>query len=186
MASEMLSMGTLPEAGKFPNRASFTAAVGIERIMTIPIQKMAKRSPRHSGFTLIEVVISMGLAALTLAAIITGYTSTAERAEWSAYSLAANEMALQRLEQTRATKWDLQVKPTVDELMATNFPPQVRILDVPITGDTNNATRATNYTTIRQISANPPLKFIQVDCVWQFLPGEIYTNTVSTYRAPDA
>jgi hypothetical protein len=30
------------------------------------------------------------------------------------------------------------------------------------------------------------LKMISVDAVWQFINGKLYTNTIATYRAPDA
>lgn len=136
-----------------------------------------------SGITLVEVVLSIAISGITFGAIVFGYVMSARRAEWSGYSLAANSLAMQRLEQTRAAKWDVLTTPIIDELTATNFPDQVAIMDVPISG--GNITYATNYTTITSISTDPPLKMVRVDCVWPFKGEGLFTNTLMTYRAPD-
>lgn len=139
---------------------------------------------RHvAGITIIEVVLSLAIMGISFGAIILGYVMSARRAEWSAYSLAANSLAMQRLEQSRAAKWDLLTTPITDELVAANFQEQRAELDVPIT--TDNITYATNFTTISTISANPPLKMVRVDCVWPFKGRGLFTNTLITYRAPD-
>jgi prepilin-type N-terminal cleavage/methylation domain-containing protein len=134
-----------------------------------------------NAFTLPEVVIAMGIGAVALAAIINGYIMAAQRAEWSAYNLAAQSMALQRLEQARAAKWDPLGWPPVDCL--TNPAPAIDILDIPVSG--TNITYATNITTITTLSSNPPLKMVRVDCLWMFQKRGVFTNTVVTYRAPD-
>lgn len=133
--------------------------------------------------TLVEVVLSMAISGITIGGIVMGFVMSAKRAEWSAYSLAAHSLAAQRVEQTRAAKWDVLTTPVVDELVDTNFPVQVNILDVPISG--NNLTYATNFTTILNISTNPSLKMIRVDCVWPFKDEGSFTNSIITYRAPD-
>lgn len=135
------------------------------------------------AFTLIEVVISSAIAALMIGACVYGYVLSAQRAEWSAYSLAAASQAMQRLEQARAAKWDPLGFPPVDELVPANFPLEANILDIPISG--TNRVLATNLTTIELVSTNPPLKLIRVDCVWPFTDGSTFTSTVQTYRAPD-
>ncbi|MDX1951923.1 MAG: hypothetical protein SFY81_07040 [Verrucomicrobiota bacterium] len=137
----------------------------------------------EQAFTLVEVVMATGIAALTMGASIYGYLLSAQRAEWSAYSLAAQSLAMQRVEQTRAAKWDPLGFPPVDQLIATNFPTEINVLDIPVSG--TNLVFATNYTTISVVSANPPLKAIRVDCVWAFYSGGLFTNSVVTYRAPD-
>jgi hypothetical protein len=116
--------------------------------------------------------------------IIYGYIHSSRSAEWSAYSFAAQSLAMQRLEQARACKWDPEATPPVDQLVNSNFPVVVSILDVPMNG--SNITYATNITTISTISTAPPLKMISVEAVWQFINGKLYTNTIATYRAPDA
>jgi hypothetical protein len=131
----------------------------------------------------VEVVIALGIAAILIGGLILGYIETLKRAEWSAYSLAAQSLAQQRVEQARAAKWDRLASPPVDLLLSANFPPQVEILDIPIS-DTNMIL-ATNFTTIATVSVDPPLKSIQVDCVWASTQGRMFTNSIVTYRAPD-
>ncbi|MEW6305451.1 MAG: hypothetical protein AB1705_18395 [Verrucomicrobiota bacterium] len=139
--------------------------------------------PGNQAFTLAEVVISAAISALTIGGIIYGYIMSAQRAEWSAYSLAAQSAATLRLEQTRAARWDTQATPQVDELVSANFTNLVVDLDLPTASGLR--TRATNYTTITTVTTDPPLKFIRVDCVWQFTTGKVFTNTAATFRSPD-
>ncbi|MGZ8939897.1 MAG: prepilin-type N-terminal cleavage/methylation domain-containing protein, partial [Limisphaerales bacterium] len=47
------------------------------------------------AFTLIEVVVSTAIAAMVISGSIYGYTLSAQRAQWSSYSLAANSLAIQ-------------------------------------------------------------------------------------------
>ena len=84
------------------------------------------------------------------------------------------------MEQVRAAKWDLLVSPSVDEV--TNTPPVREMLDLPCQ---NQTVWATNYTYISYVTTNPPLKRIQVDCVWSWMNRKFYTNTIVTYRGPD-
>lgn len=139
---------------------------------------------RNCGFTLAEVVISAAIAAVSIGGIMYGYVMSAQRAEWSAYAIAAQSLAMQRVEQTRSARWDLSATPTVNELVGANFPAQVCVLDIPISG--TNVVFATNFTTITSLSATPPLVSIQVDCVWRWSVGNrLFTNTVVTYRTTD-
>ncbi len=135
------------------------------------------------AFTLMEVVMSMAIAALSIGGIIAGYTLSARKAEWSAYSLAAHSLAMQRLEQTRSAKWDPQGWPPVDEVVSSNFPVRIDVLDIPISG--TNVVYATNTTSISSLSTNPPLKMIRVDCSWMFLSRGPFTNTLVSYRTAD-
>lgn len=151
--------------------------------MIVRTQKHQSHRRSTAGITIVEVVLSLAIMGISFGAIITGYIISARRAEWSAYSLAANSLAMQRLEQCRAAKWDLLTTPVTDELVASNFTAQASILDVPISGE--NITYATNFTTISTLSANPPLKMIRVDCVWPFKGQGLFTNSLITYRAPD-
>jgi type II secretory pathway pseudopilin PulG len=136
------------------------------------------------AFTLAEVVVAIAITVMSLAGIITGYIFATRQAEWSAYSLAAQSLATQRLEQTRAAKWDPRAWPGVDQLIAANFPTvPTNILDLPVSG--TNIAYATNFTTISDVSSGGyPLKMVRVDCVWSFRQ-RLFTNTISTYRAPD-
>ena len=130
-----------------------------------------------------EVAISLSLAALLVGGLVLGYVQSIRRAEWSAYSLAAQSLAMQRIEQTRAAKWDPLDWPPVDQVVSENFPPMIEILDIPMA--TTNGVTATLFTTIATVTATPPLKLIRVDCVWPFMDGNVFTNTITTCRAPD-
>jgi len=146
----------------------------------------ATPTSRGSGFTLMEVVISAAIIVMTLGGVIYGYIKTTARAEWSAYSLAAQSLAMQGVEQARAAKWDPQAWPPIDELGTTNFI-QVEQLDVPKKGP---PVLATNFVSVTLVSADPPLKELRSDCVWvlrKSSSGRIgpFTNTAITLRAAD-
>lgn len=140
--------------------------------------------PRQQAFTLIEAVIASTISAIIFGGIVYGYIQSGRNAEWSAYSLAAQSLAMQRLEQTRACRWDTEATPPADELLTGNFPTSFSVLDVPMSG--SNVVYATNYTTISTITTVPPLRMISVNTVWRFINNRYYTNSIATYRAPDA
>src|SRR6476469_1964231 len=100
------------------------------------------------AFTLPEVLIAATLGVLTVTASIYGYVQSAKRAEWSGYNLAAHSLAVQRMEQARACRWDpLSYSTNNDDLVSINFPVvSTNVLDIPISG--TNIVYATNYTTI--------------------------------------
>ena len=110
------------------------------------------------GGTLVELVMALGIALITVSASVKGYILTANKAEWSAYSLAANSMAMQRIKQARAAKWDPSAWPAVDRVVQANFPVITNVLDVPISG--TNIVYGIVTTTVTNISANPPLKMM--------------------------
>lgn len=146
----------------------------------------ATPTSRGAGFTLAEVVISTAIILMTLGGVIFGYLKTTARAEWSAYSLAAQSLALQGVEQVRAAKWDPQAWPPIDELGTTNFI-QIEQLDVPKKGP---PVFATNHVSVSLVSSDPPLKELRADCVWVLRNGpsrniDPFTNTVITLRAAD-
>ena len=141
------------------------------------------RRGRSSGVTLVEVVISMAIAGVTITSILAGYVFSAQQLERASCSAAAELMARQRLEQVRSAKWDPLANPPVNEMVGGNFPVAISVLDIPVSG--NHPLYGTNSTTITTVSDDPPLKMIRVDCVWSFLSRGPFTNTVTTYRAPD-
>lgn len=134
-----------------------------------------------AGFTLVEVVFSLVILVLVFHGALKAYTMACQRSEWSAHSLAAQSLAMQQIEAMRSAKWDPQAWPLVDESGLTNFR-SVDILDVPA-----NAIPfyATNIVAVTTVTANPPLRQIRADCVWEFKPRGLFTNTVITLRAPD-
>ena len=133
--------------------------------------------------TLVEVLIAMAISGLAVAAIVGGYLFATTSAEKSALSLAANASALRRIEEARCARWIISMYPVLDEVVSTNFPDTVVTLDLSGSGST--ATFATNRTLISQISTNPPLKRVRVDCIWSFRGSKLFTNSVETCRAPD-
>ena len=137
---------------------------------------------RCGGFTLEEVVVSMGISALTIGGVATGYVTTSQRAEWSTYSAAAQSAALQQIEQVRAAKWDPLALPATDELVSANFPVATVKLDLP--GASGTAAYVTNRTTITSLSVNPALKMVRVDSSWSFMARGPFTNSVTTFRSP--
>lgn len=171
--------------GPFGSRAALRKAASSRGIMTF--RKATRRSVNHLlGLTLVEVVIALALGCLIFGGILLGYVQTTDRAEWSSYSLAAQSLAMQALEQARGGKWDPNAWPPVDEMRPTNFT-STEVLDVPVAG---KPVFATNYVSITAASANPPLRQIQVDCVWglatrrQAIRGP-FTNRAVTLRACD-
>lgn len=134
-----------------------------------------------SAFTLPELVISIGILAMLVGGMIYGFVNSSKVAEWNAYSLAAQSLAFQGVELARAAKWDPKAWPPVDEWGITNFV-EVVTLDVPVK---NTPVYATNYVSVSWVTTNPPLRRLQAACVWR-MPGRgLFTNFVTTLRAPD-
>jgi type II secretory pathway pseudopilin PulG len=135
------------------------------------------------GFSLIEVVMSLGIIGIMILGLVEGYTMSSKRAEWSAYSLAAQALAMQQIEQIRAAKWDTMDEPVLDE--TTSVPTlSSAIMDIPFSG--TNYVLATNYVTITNLSAGGGISYkqVRVDTVWPW-KGRYFTNTLATFRAPD-
>jgi prepilin-type N-terminal cleavage/methylation domain-containing protein len=144
-------------------------------------------TPRQHGFTLTEVVVSLAITAMIFGGVIYGYVFTAYQAEYSSYSLAAQSLAMQGIEQARAAKWDPQAWPPVDDLGVTNYV-QLDMLDVPQASGI--AAWATNYISITTVTVSPPLRELRADCVWSMcnLNGRTrgpFTNTAITLRTAD-
>jgi len=137
---------------------------------------------RIAAMTLAEVVVALAITGLAVVGIVNGYVYCAASSQKAALALAASARATERLEQTRSAKWDLAVWPAVDQLVASNFPSQPVLLD--ISGSGVGVTTGTVDTVITDISANPPLKSIRVNCTWVFRGARI-TNSIETCRSPN-
>jgi hypothetical protein len=143
------------------------------------------------------------IVCVAFGAILTGYIQAARFAEWSGYSLAAQALSVQQLEQTRAALWDPRQEVPVDETTNLNLRAWARtgnaddntwtgntnaILDMPFA--TGKYVMATNYVKLRTYvipgTANPKvyLKQVTVDTVWAFR-GAKQTNKIVTFIAPD-
>jgi len=125
----------------------------------------------------------MAIAALGIGGMVWGYVMSARRAEWSTCSVAAQVMSMRRLEQTRASKWDPFGYQRVDELVSSNFPTLTQPLDIPFIG--TNRVLATNSVWISDLSVDPPIKVVRVQCVWSLMARGPFTNELITYRTPD-
>jgi prepilin-type N-terminal cleavage/methylation domain-containing protein len=169
-----------------------------------PAANMRPR-PNNRGFTLMEVVISMVIVALTFGAIIQGYLSSAIKGQWTGYSLAAQSLGLQTIEQCRSAVWDggsgnneltnlAVINPSYNPISQTFTGYTTNILDVPWKG--TNYVLATNYVSIKMYYLDNnsawqvQLQMVRVDTVWPFAGwgnGSVkyYTNTVCTLVAPD-
>jgi hypothetical protein len=156
-----------------------------------------------AGYSLFEVVIATGIIAMVYGVILTGYIQCGLRAQWAGYSLAAQSLATEQVEQARSAIWDPAISKnelTNLNLLSMKYTSSNRtwsgyvtaILDVPYRG--TNFILATNYVSVQLINlnntTNPPLQvqMIRVDTVWpfQYRAGNLFfTNTAATLMAPD-
>src|SRR5207248_10730160 len=117
---------------------------------------------RIYGVSAFDTIIAVAMAAMVIGGLSTGFVQSAGQAESSAYIFAAQARASVGLVQVRAAKWDPAVSTgAVDQVVSTNFPVVVQLLDVP--GSSARPIYATNITTISTVSTNPLLKMIRVD-----------------------
>ena len=167
---------------------------------------VSRRRRGESGLTLFEVLIALVIVVVVFDSIVEGYISTGTMAEWTGYSLAAQQIGVQSLEQTRSAVWDIALgknEITNLNLIAYNWNSSnqtltgytTNTLDVPYSG--TNYVIATNFITIKMIyinnSTNVPvqLQVVRVDTVWPFRDWAnfssqyLYTNSICTYMAPD-
>jgi type II secretory pathway pseudopilin PulG len=166
---------------------------------TIADRRNMSAARRVSAFTLAEVTISLVIAGMVFAGILTGYIQSAKRAEWTGYSLAAQAYGIQQLEQARSATWDVSSTPNVNQL--TN--PTLNMIgwafsgnawkgytwtniDIPYSG--SNYVRATNFVTVSNVtvpsSPSVTVQSVRVDTVWRYQNKNV-TNTMVNYYAPD-
>ena len=162
---------------------------------------------RQAGYTFIEMVIATAIIAIVYGGIIQCYIQSGKNAQWSGYSLAAQSLAMEQIEQARAATWDIyggsaatnQLINLVN-LSGRNYNStnqtftgySTNLLDVPYA--TTNYVVATNFVTTQIInlygdaSLQIQICLIRVDTVWPFnYRGNTlyFTNTIITYLAPD-
>ncbi len=131
--------------------------------------------------TLVEAVIAMSVAGISIAALVGGFLSAESSSDAVSKALAANGLAVQGYEQVRGAKWDELSYPHVDDVMSSNFPPRAMVLDMP--SSSTALIWATNYTTITTISSNPWVKLVRIDCVYPVANRGLRTNSIVSYRA---
>ena len=154
-----------------------------------PALKPWQRSSER-GFTLVDVIMALVLAVLLFGGVIATYVQAGYRAERAGFSLAAQGLAIQQLEQARAAKWDILDTPNVDEFLSLNTNPPACLLDIPVAG--TNYFWATNRVKVSMItiSSNPVVNLhaVKVETVWsRYWMGKprLFTNTLCGYFAPD-
>jgi prepilin-type N-terminal cleavage/methylation domain-containing protein len=145
-----------------------------------------------SGFTLIEVVISIAILAMVVSGLIYGYVQANWAALWSSMSLSAQSFASEGAEQARAADWRPRDYPaatgpgTMDEWPSGRTQSNPSKMDIPGETSTNNQFNVTNIVSVTTISINPPLRQIRSDCYWTFArDNKLFTNTVILIRASD-
>jgi type II secretory pathway pseudopilin PulG len=127
--------------------------------------------------------VALAVAVLVMAGMFQGYTMASRRAQYSAFQLAANSMAMQQMESIVAASWVISGTSVTNIFSPSLTNTQVNALCLPSSG--TNLVYATNYATVRQISTNPPYVMVQVSCVWNFMGLGVFTNTVAVLRSPD-
>jgi len=147
-------------------------------------RELGRRQRRNqTGMTLVEVVVAMAITGMAVGGIVNGYNYCTNSAQKAALSLAANALAMERIEETRSAIWAPDRTPAMDQLVTANFPSKSVPLDFAGSGVV--VIPATLRTEISQVSVNPPLKRIRVDAIWQFRGVEWVTNTIETCRRPE-
>jgi hypothetical protein len=169
------------------------------RMMTGQNRTVLKNS-RKGGFSLAEVVMAVFVSMLLFGGMINAYINVTRNAQWAGFSLAAQALATQTLEQARSGVWDPtipknEVSNMVAGLNSYSYSSGVATgyswtnLDIPVNG--GNYVRATNFVTLSSVPGLPSgvsMQMIQINTVWPFTRGTttiLYTNTVVTYMAPD-
>jgi type II secretory pathway pseudopilin PulG len=154
--------------------------------------KKTARSKASAAFTLVEVMMAIGILVLAMSGMIYGYVQTNYQAEWSSMSLAVQALTVQSVEQARAARWDVYTTlnaGTTNEFVigkTTNIFANAIVL--PSTGGTlggtNGTLTVTNILGITSITTIPAVRQIRSDSTWYFpSTGKWFTNTVITYRS---
>ena len=142
-----------------------------------------KTARRNFGFSLVELLMSLGISSISIGSIISGYLLVMRQAEYTACSNSAQALVNNQIEQVRAAKWDPQAYPVIDELVSENFPEINCSLE-----DASNCTNKINAvvrTKIQTTTNGVPMKIITVECVWNFMNRGAYTNNFVTIRSPE-
>jgi hypothetical protein len=90
---------------------------------------------------------------------------------------------MERVEQVKVARWEPLASPAMDELVAASFPDVLWPMKVPVVG--TNGAQASLTTKITDVSVDPPLRLVQVSCVWRVGDKGPFTNQVEVLRGPD-
>lgn len=163
--------------------------------------KIENKRSRFKAFTLVEVVVALAIAALVLGGILNAYIQAGTQTEWAGYSLAAQSIGIQAIEQARSAVWDNSIgKNELTNMYLTAWSYDAgskigrgystRVLDVPTSG--TNVVMATNFVTVKMLTltgaSQVQIQMISVDTVWLFRDyrgRRLMTNQIATYFGPD-
>jgi prepilin-type N-terminal cleavage/methylation domain-containing protein len=153
------------------------------------------------GFTLVEVVVALAIITLVFSGILTAYVQSSRSAEWAGYSLAAQAIGIQQIEQARSGVWDYSINKnelTNLNLVSWSYNATTRVgkgyttsvLDLPVSG--TNFVVVTNFVTVKTLNltgfTNVQVQMVSVDTVWPFLSrsgSRLFTNRTASYFGPD-
>jgi prepilin-type N-terminal cleavage/methylation domain-containing protein len=168
----------------------------------VEARKLRTHTGRLRGFTLVEVMVALGIVTLLFSGILTAYIQSSRQAEWTGYSLAAQAIGVQQIEQARSGVWDLSISKnelTNLNLLSWTYNAATKVgtgyttnvLDLPISG-TNNVVMATNFVTVKMLNltglSNVLVQMVTVDTVWPLTTRygtRLFTNRTATYYGPD-
>lgn len=175
------------------------------------IFRLGFRSSRlQAGSTLIELMIAAAIFGIVFGVILNCYYQSGLMAEWSGYSLAAESLGMEQIEQARQASWDaisgsgghnnltklnllggnLSTNNSTGTITLTGY--MTNILDIPYA--TTNFVIATNFVTCQILNLYGDINqaqicMLRVDTVWPFSytyndrstkQATYFTNTIVT------
>jgi prepilin-type N-terminal cleavage/methylation domain-containing protein len=164
-------------------------------------RKTGTKAGALRGFTLVETMVSLGIITLLFSGILTAYIQSSRQAEWAGYSLAAQAVGIQQIEQARSGVWDYSINKnelTNLNLISWSYNPTTKVgtgyatnvLDLPVSG--TNVVLVTNFVTVKMLNltglTNVQVQMVTVDTVWPFRTSQgqrLFTNRTATYFGPD-
>ena len=122
------------------------------------IEQTDKRKA-STAFTLVEVVMSIGILALVMGGMIYGYVQTNHRAEWSSMSLDAQSFATEAIEQVRAAQLALGGGTAINQLLQLPFSngtyTRTNTMLIPSTGRLTNVVTTVTISPTFAIATRP-------------------------------
>lgn len=133
--------------------------------------------------TLVELLVAMGIAFAVLGTLTYGYIQAYRLTDSATLQAAAHRLAADRLGTVRLATW--RHHGTADEVNDLPLFNGTILAELELPLLTTNVVMAAVTTEATDLGANPPLFRIHVECVWTNLNGQVFTNTLTTLRAPD-
>ena len=146
---------------------------------TCPVKyPVNRRFGKSGGIVLAEAVVGIGVFAMIVGTVLTGYVTTTRRLAWASNAAAAQAMAVGSLEQVFGAKWNS----SLDEMTNACTNPLANMFVRTQTNTFALNRLATNAIIILTVqTTEPKLRLVTVNCAWSF-QGKNYTNTVAALR----